>query len=124
MRTFTDTMGSSIFGIPKSVLCAFIANTASAALIFVPSIVKLTFCAAITILQDLKVIDHCRRKKNNRSRIHSSTDLNFAPSRERKLCFGDSASMSSDAGGRSEEHTSELQSLRHLVCRLLLEKKK
>src|SRR5437899_8405482 len=32
------------------------------------------------------------------------------------------------AGGwqlsRSEEHTSELQSLRHLVCRLLLEKKK
>src|SRR5262245_24319218 len=30
-----------------------------------------------------------------------------------------------DAGfERSEEHTSELQSLRHLVCRLLLEKKK
>src|SRR5262245_65241286 len=27
-------------------------------------------------------------------------------------------------GSRSEEHTSELQSLRHLVCRLLLEKKK
>src|SRR5262245_63497387 len=29
-----------------------------------------------------------------------------------------------DRGRRSEEHTSELQSLRHLVCRLLLEKKK
>src|ERR1035438_10798632 len=28
------------------------------------------------------------------------------------------------AYSRSEEHTSELQSLRHLVCRLLLEKKK
>src|SRR5437899_8513300 len=28
------------------------------------------------------------------------------------------------ATSRSEEHTSELQSLRHLVCRLLLEKKK
>src|ERR1035441_10744224 len=28
-----------------------------------------------------------------------------------------------DPQGRSEEHTSELQSLRHLVCRLLLEKK-
>src|SRR5205814_9148997 len=27
------------------------------------------------------------------------------------------------SGPRSEEHTSELQSLRHLVCRLLLEKK-
>src|SRR3712207_7457670 len=34
---------------------------------------------------------------------------------------------SSDApprGGRSEEHTSELQSRQYLVCRLLLEKKK
>src|SRR2546422_2441254 len=29
-----------------------------------------------------------------------------------------------DAHGRSEEHTSELQSRLHLVCRLLLEKKK
>src|SRR2546425_7863675 len=28
------------------------------------------------------------------------------------------------ASGRSEEHTSELQSLAYLVCRLLLEKKK
>src|SRR5207244_11356579 len=28
-----------------------------------------------------------------------------------------------EAGGRSEEHTSELQSPDHLVCRLLLEKK-
>src|SRR5262245_63423345 len=34
----------------------------------------------------------------------------------------DRRSRSSPA--RSEEHTSELQSLRHLVCRLLLEKKK
>src|SRR5437899_7486515 len=34
----------------------------------------------------------------------------------RRELFGD--------GPRSEEHTSELQSLRHLVCRLLLEKKK
>src|SRR2546425_2118985 len=29
-----------------------------------------------------------------------------------------------DQGRRSEEHTSELQSLAYLVCRLLLEKKK
>src|ERR1039458_10563210 len=34
------------------------------------------------------------------------------------------ASGCSYAAARSEEHTSELQSLRHLVCRLLLEKKK
>src|ERR1035441_8852883 len=31
--------------------------------------------------------------------------------------------IQSRSGRRSEEHTSELQSLRHLVCRLLLEKK-
>src|SRR3989449_3023879 len=31
---------------------------------------------------------------------------------------------SNDPGTRSEEHTSELQSRLHLVCRLLLEKKK
>src|SRR5438046_7932892 len=34
------------------------------------------------------------------------------------------ASSAGSARGRSEEHTSELQSLTNLVCRLLLEKKK
>src|ERR1039458_10641763 len=34
-----------------------------------------------------------------------------------------SAKRSAGSARRSEEHTSELQSLRHLVCRLLLEKK-
>src|SRR5258706_10883553 len=40
---------------------------------------------------------------------------------ERELldCYG-----RADDSGRSEEHTSELQSLTNLVCRLLLEKKK
>src|SRR5471030_3533592 len=41
--------------------------------------------------------------------------------------FGDAVEgnvISGNRGLRSEEHTSELQSLRHLVCRLLLEKKK
>src|SRR2546425_9478212 len=32
--------------------------------------------------------------------------------------------VAADHGDRSEEHTSELQSLAYLVCRLLLEKKK
>src|SRR2546425_4378996 len=32
--------------------------------------------------------------------------------------------MAKESEGRSEEHTSELQSLAYLVCRLLLEKKK
>src|SRR5437016_7775272 len=38
------------------------------------------------------------------------------------VAFGGRAPSSS--GRRSEEHTSELQSLTNLVCRLLLEKKK
>src|SRR3989442_7752292 len=33
------------------------------------------------------------------------------------------ASLAAQGKGRSEEHTSELQSRPHLVCRLLLEKK-
>src|SRR5437899_5858807 len=37
---------------------------------------------------------------------------------------GRSSSYERNWRNRSEEHTSELQSLRHLVCRLLLEKKK
>src|SRR5258705_4964140 len=41
-------------------------------------------------------------------------------------CFGSGGKINSMLIDlwRSEEHTSELQSLRHLVCRLLLEKKK
>src|SRR5258705_6777057 len=37
---------------------------------------------------------------------------------------GSPAKPAQEEPQRSEEHTSELQSLRHLVCRLLLEKKK
>src|SRR5437899_4263750 len=46
--------------------------------------------------------------------------------RRRLLLTWQPISSSSNAPRRirSEEHTSELQSLRHLVCRLLLEKKK
>src|SRR5437899_5255079 len=41
------------------------------------------------------------------------------------LVMGASLEAQADlVAARSEEHTSELQSLRHLVCRLLLEKKK
>src|SRR5438045_9515134 len=43
---------------------------------------------------------------------------------ERAPCSRPSTAAISSRPTRSEEHTSELQSLRHLVCRLLLEKKK
>src|SRR2546422_4824004 len=39
-------------------------------------------------------------------------------------CFCDQMTGGLDLAVRSEEHTSELQSRLHLVCRLLLEKKK
>src|SRR2546422_3683152 len=38
--------------------------------------------------------------------------------------YSGSGAAATDETGRSEEHTSELQSRLHLVCRLLLEKKK
>src|SRR5205814_5345561 len=43
---------------------------------------------------------------------------------EAQLIFEIALLMQDLEDQRSEEHTSELQSLRHLVCRLLLEKKK
>src|SRR5262245_64859106 len=51
------------------------------------------------------------------ARIRSSEDQHHR-CRRHQIGYGARALV------RSEEHTSELQSLRHLVCRLLLEKKK
>src|SRR2546425_7311562 len=42
----------------------------------------------------------------------------------RLLGYGQERGPEACGGTRSEEHTSELQSLAYLVCRLLLEKKK
>src|SRR2546425_3344618 len=44
--------------------------------------------------------------------------------RERRDLVDESRDERATDRGRSEEHTSELQSLAYLVCRLLLEKKK
>src|SRR5207244_12331241 len=44
--------------------------------------------------------------------------------RSRLRLMGPAIGNASGSPGRSEEHTSELQSPDHLVCRLLLEKKK
>src|SRR5258705_8986289 len=65
--------------------------------------------------------------------IHLNAPRRFRRLRYRGGCEGGvkkrarivtAALLPSLAFKRSEEHTSELQSLRHLVCRLLLEKKK
>src|SRR2546425_9712105 len=47
-----------------------------------------------------------------------------APARSSPAASRRSRASLSTTAGRSEEHTSELQSLAYLVCRLLLEKKK
>src|SRR5690625_6404802 len=48
----------------------------------------------------------------------------YAPTANTKACRPRSHSTARCSLVRSEEHTSELQSRGHLVCRLLLEKKK
>src|SRR5438309_9349351 len=46
------------------------------------------------------------------------------PNQPRRMTENEGDEIVDSASGRSEEHTSELQSQFHLVCRLLLEKKK
>src|SRR5438876_3819846 len=53
-------------------------------------------------------------------RLHKFTQI----SRRDSVVAAVSATLQNLDGKRSEEHTSELQSPVHLVCRLLLEKKK
>src|SRR5215813_10486333 len=55
--------------------------------------------------------------------VCSRESLRSSASRETNACSR-SAAATGGASTRSEEHTSELQSRPHLVCRLLLEKKK
>src|SRR2546422_4042645 len=64
-------------------------------------------------------IDFHRQNSRNPLRCHRMSVSGFTTVRSRRQ------SMRRDsATSRSEEHTSELQSRLHLVCRLLLEKKK
>src|SRR5205814_9687259 len=61
-------------------------------------------------------------------RLRAEGEASRDAKRERALWHRRATRPDPDLGlllrrGRSEEHTSELQSLRHLVCRLLLEKK-
>src|SRR5262245_64410763 len=55
---------------------------------------------------------------------HLSQDLKQTAMKEAEMMISEAEIQGEKVLDRSEEHTSELQSLRHLVCRLLLEKKK
>src|SRR5690606_40493736 len=75
-----------------------------------------------------RLSSHQRRQSARRTGFHRGSRAHRARlSRARLLGHRDlhAAVLRPDlAGGRSEEHTSELQSRENLVCRLLLEKKK
>src|SRR3712207_8113106 len=64
-----------------------------------------------------------------RSASAAGSDARRGAGAPRRAPLGGAASAARDGGegnggaGRSEEHTSELQSRQYLVCRLLLEKK-
>src|SRR5439155_27216808 len=65
------------------------------------------------------------RRSSGKRYIHTSaTVIVPMPPRRTAGTVPSSAALSPARNSRSEEHTSELQSRGHLVCRLLLEKKK
>src|SRR5437899_7087144 len=80
---------------------------------------SLTFDEAI--VKNLKVMDATAlalcRDQNMLLKVFSI----FSPGALKRVVMGEDEGTLVHC--RSEEHTSELQSLRHLVCRLLLEKK-
>src|ERR1041385_9291162 len=59
-----------------------------------------------------------------RSTLFPYTTLFRSPATRRRQSVWGRSGSGSPCRSRSEEHTSELQSRLHLVCRLLLEKKK
>src|SRR5205814_10501304 len=73
-----------------------------------------------------------KRQHNHRTRPSGEPHADLLPESKSRTPFARNwptnlprwAKPSTSCRSRSEEHTSELQSLRHLVCRLLLEKKK
>src|SRR5690625_6784183 len=59
-----------------------------------------------------------------RDRVHVASRSRNGTSAASSPCSTLTSAQGTSASSRSEEHTSELQSRGHLVCRLLLEKKK
>src|SRR3712207_7039680 len=65
-----------------------------------------------SILSVAMLLRHGLGRENEAAAVESAVDAAL-----------DGGLRTRDLGGRSEEHTSELQSRQYLVCRLLLEKK-
>src|SRR5205809_1960727 len=87
---------------------------------FIDAITKSFFCYCFAAHRDLHSFP-TRRSSDLPTRRSSATSPSTTSS---SIHCASRATTRSGAGPRSEEHTSELQSRLHLVCRLLLEKKK
>src|SRR5205823_13133202 len=93
-----------------------------------PKIYTLSLHDALPISSPSSKREHARRREaKERSysvRPFTSRSTTSAIAREPPASGRRSSPARRTTGRRSEEHTSELQSLAYLVCRLLLEKKK
>src|SRR5687767_15400726 len=72
-------------------------------------------------LRFAQAVGHRERVLGPQRRLQSQASVDEIGELLRQHLF---VGIDGDEAGRSEEHTSELQSLAYLVCRLLLEKKK
>src|SRR5437660_3192054 len=79
---------------------------------------------ALPIYDDTRTLTKLVQRESDRLSRLLSEFLDFARTGVTSVRKADLVEIAHHAADRSEEHTSELQSRGHLVCRLLLEKKK
>src|SRR3712207_8109014 len=77
-----------------------------------------------TLFRSGPVVEAIQRQATRGTHYGANHELEIAWATQVKRCFPHIELLRFTASGRSEEHTSELQSRQYLVCRLLLEKKK
>src|ERR1035441_11048190 len=95
------------------------------------NIISLFFLILLTGCTSKQLINNYQTPNNNGNYTLLPNGWKLTPSGENigvgelpmNLVFTKDERYAITSNSRSEEHTSELQSLRHLVCRLLLEKK-
>src|SRR5690625_6818069 len=85
-----------------------------------------TFTNAFRAIRETNVFftNQFKGKVNSHINVLFQLDLVYDPDFSRRMQLAQTFSAGLSLNIRSEEHTSELQSRGHLVCRLLLEKKK
>src|SRR2546422_2025114 len=77
-----------------------------------------------TLFRSLAVLERSKRNGSSRMKVRCESVLNKCRQPKWSLVWSLNQTLFAKNSKRSEEHTSELQSRLHLVCRLLLEKKK